>query len=294
MRAWVINLDAENEVEGARHYHGPYAALAARPELEARLAGLVPEGDVVLRCRADALALGARGEKVEGVAWSMTPSAARELELAGAAPSFVPGATLLRTITSRAFSAHLGLALEGASFITNEAELEPALAALPRPILARRAFGFAGRGRRLFTTPLLTEADRTFSAKALREGGLLLEPFVDRLGDYSLHGFIAEGELALGSPTCVDVDRTGVWRGSRLALEGELTEEERHRLEQEARRAGGALGAAGYRGPFGIDAYRYRGGSGRTRFNPRCEINPRYSMGYAIGMGSVRPDLLSS
>jgi hypothetical protein len=35
---------------------------------------------------------------------------------------------------------------------------------------------------------------------------------------------------------------------------------------------------AGYFGPFGIDAYRWRDGATQY-FNPRSEINARYSMG---------------
>jgi hypothetical protein len=52
-----------------------------------------------------------------------------------------------------------------------------------------------------------------------------------------------------------------------------------------------ALLEAGYFGPFGIDAFRWVDRAGVERFNPRCEINARYSMGWAVGMGSRRPDL---
>ena len=54
----------------------------------------------------------------------------------------------------------------------------------------------------------------------------------------------------------------------------------RHGLE----RVAGALHAAGYFGPFGIDAYRYADAHGRTRWNPCGELNARYTMGYALGM----------
>jgi hypothetical protein len=48
---------------------------------------------------------------------------------------------------------------------------------------------------------------------------------------------------------------------------------------------------AGYYGPFGIDAFRWRDQNGKQQWNPRCEINARYSMGWSIGMGQSRPDL---
>jgi hypothetical protein len=46
-------------------------------------------------------------------------------------------------------------------------------------------------------------------------------------------------------------------------------------------RVAAALLQAGYFGPFGIDAFRYELG-GRTKLQPRCEINARYTMGFAI------------
>jgi hypothetical protein len=52
-----------------------------------------------------------------------------------------------------------------------------------------------------------------------------------------------------------------------------------------------ALIRAGYFGPFGIDGYRWKDEHGTLRFNPRTDINARYSMGWAVGMGSRRPDL---
>jgi hypothetical protein len=45
----------------------------------------------------------------------------------------------------------------------------------------------------------------------------------------------------------------------------------------------------GYFGPFGIDGFRWRW-AGRTGLRPRCEINARYTIGWAIGMGDRRPD----
>ena len=36
---------------------------------------------------------------------------------------------------------------------------------------------------------------------------------------------------------------------------------------------------------FGIDAFTWIDNAGRKRLLPRCEINARFSMGWAIGMG---------
>ena len=61
-------------------------------------------------------------------------------------------------------------------------------------------------------------------------------------------------------------------------------------LKRAARCAAEALLEAGYFGPFGIDAYRWRAGAA-AHFNARSEINARYSMGWATGMEHCRVDL---
>jgi hypothetical protein len=78
---------------------------------------------------------------------------------------------------------------------------------------------------------------------------------------------------------------------SERALEGDLAPAERAALFSAAEEAAGALAAAGYFGPFGVDAFRYHDEEGTARFCARCEINARYSMGWAVGMGLRRPDL---
>ena len=41
----------------------------------------------------------------------------------------------------------------------------------------------------------------------------------------------------------------------------------------------------------GQEAFRWEDGAGKASWNPRCEINARYSMGWATGMGDRRPDI---
>ena len=54
------------------------------------------------------------------------------------------------------------------------------------------------------------------------------------------------------------------------------------------------LREAGYFGPFGVDAFAWEDELGARRFQPRCEVNARYSMGWAAGMGALRPDLMAT
>ena len=79
-------------------------------------------------------------------------------------------------------------------------------------------------------------------------------------------------------------DARGAWISSeRLgAAEGPRS------LVPEAERVAAALSAAGYFGPFGVDAYTYRvrSGDGTTEaLQPRSEINARYTMGFAASRG---------
>lgn len=300
-RVWLLNLDAEIEIEGRRPYADPFAALTARPELERSLvsdagfdeglddgASLVPRGDDIVRVQS----AGGAFEGAHGHAWCLTATARRTLERVGAVVSKRPSPEVLARVSSRAFSASLGTAFEqGRFFIGLEswAEIERALARGER-WLARRAFGFAGRGRRVVGGRVVSEAELAFMRRALSEGGLLLEPYVQRVADYSLHGFVRGAEIVLGEPTRTEVDGGGVWRGSRRTDRSDLREVEREALYAEATRAAVALDGAGYEGPFGVDAFRYALDS-RERFCARCEINARYSMGWAIGMGHRRPDL---
>jgi hypothetical protein len=112
------------------------------------------------------------------------------------------------------------------------------------------------------------------------------------MADFGLHGFVsATGALWLGDPTLQEMTEDGAWIKTRPAAKGELSQDEADSLETTTRQSGEALFAAGYFGPFGLDAFRYRDAKGETLWNPRSEINARYSMGWGIGMGTRRPDL---
>ena len=111
-------------------------------------------------------------------------------------------------------------------------------------------------------------------------------------GDFALHGHLSpSGALVLGEPTRQVCDANGAWLESAPASPGDLEPNERAALEDAGREAAEALWSAGYFGPFGIDAFRWLEPGGALRFHPRCEVNARYSMGWATGMGSRRPDL---
>ena len=281
--AWALNLEAEEELR--RPGYSPSAKMLARIDaMTPRIAGLVVPGDVILPRSGKALAQA----PAEGRAWCPTPRALAWLAAARVRVPPAPSFEVLRRVNHRRFSAELGQHLEGAIFTADRATVE-ARVARPTPSghwLLKRPFGFGGAGRRRVRVGRIDpDLDRWLSA-SLRDDGLQVEPWVDRGLDVAIHGHLEEnGAFTLGRPTIQRCDDHGAWLGSEAIAPGILRDDERRRLFSEAERAGEALAAAGYFGPFGIDAFRYDGG----RFNPRSEINARYSMGWALGMPD-RPD----
>ena len=290
-RAWFLNLDADDEL-ASRGSYTPARAVAARTAaMRGSLAGLLGPGDVILD---ESIPL-TRGERWHGVAWCPTPRAIRALSAAGAAVPVAPPFDVLRRVNHRRFCAELGQTLPSACYVEAHAELAEVLGAAPpgSPWLLKRPFGFAGRGRRRVAAGRLDPADIPWINASLRAGeGLQAEPWAERVGDFALHGFLDRGgHVIVGTPTAQCCDARGAWSGSVQCEPAALTGAEREALESCVHQTASALFSAGYWGPFGVDAFRWRDEDGNMRWNPRCEINARYSMGWAIGMGSSRPDL---
>lgn len=289
--AWLLNLGAEIELENPRRTIGA-DARSRLPDLANKLGALVLPGDVILFGEENETGL---AEGCLGRAWLPTPRALMALGRAGASRLPVPDFEVLRQVNDRRFSLNLGTTLPGQCVVTS---IEEVIEALSRPSprgnwLLRRPHGFAGRGRRrVRLDEILTDA-RTWIEASLRNcGALVVEPWVERLADFGLHGHVSsKGIVVLGEPTLQTMTEDGMWVETRRVRGGELGLEEAYSLATTANAAGDALARAGYFGPFGIDAFRWRDEHGKQHWNPRCEINARYSMGWAIGMGKARPDL---
>jgi hypothetical protein len=103
-----------------------------------------------------------------------------------------------------------------------------------------------------------------------------------------LHGFVDEtGTLTSGRPTLQEIDAQGTWRATRIAAPGALRTDELELLQRTLEQTAHALHHAGYFGPFGVDAFRWRAPDGSLAFQPRCELNARYSMGWASGFAGT-------
>ena len=193
----------------------------------------------------------------------------------------------------RRFALALPGGVPGATAVTREEEARQVVASLgagDRPWVAKRLFGFAGRGRLLRRGPTVEEDGARFLGGALRDdGAVVIEPWLERRADLALHGHVArDGAVEIGRPTVQDTTPAGAWVTSRVATAEDLRPGEDRILRDLAVAAAGALAAAGTWGPFGVDAMRVLV-DGRELL-VRCEVNPRYTMGWAIGMGPCRPD----
>jgi len=286
--AWVLNLDADDELRNPTGY-APTAAVARRIQLlEPRLRGLVAADDVILK---SATVLG-QGDYL-GQAWCPTPRAVARLAASGALLPNTPSLAVLRQVNHRGFCAALGQTLEAAAYVRSLDDLHEHLALhAPRTWVLKCPHGFSGRGMRRVVTVDGNAAVRRWIDVALRQdGGLQVEPWVDRERDFGLHGYVDDtGAVCLGEPTVQECDARGAWIRTRAPVPGELGLEEQDLLRATAERVSTALAHAGYFGPFGIDAYRWRDARGLLHFNPQSEINARFSMGWHVGMGEWRPE----
>lgn len=290
MIVWVLNLDADLELAAGRSYAPSRGVRAAMAAHRARLAQtLVRAGEGVWDEEKDEPQRFARDGTARGRAFCPTPRAIALMHRAGLEPEPHPSFEVLRHVNGRAFCASLGPTLEGARFVTTLEDATRVLSAPPpigRQWRAKRAFGMAGRAQRPIAPGALSDADVAYLRASIeREGGIQLEPEVDLVRELALHGMLSPtGALRVGRLVEQRCDATGQWLESRPLGSSSALQASRHAslhasLHAEAERVGHALHAAGYFGPFGIDAFEYRAGP-EVHLNPRSEINARYSMGY--------------
>ena len=281
--AWVLNLDANEELAGRPDKSHRASVRVRIAERVAELVLLVGDG-VILGVGLDSEARG-----LEGRAFCPTERARFALGEAGAVVPEAPPMDVLARANHRRFSAELGQGLEGGVFVTTLSGLEEAFATRAGlEWVMKHPFGYVGRMR--LCTRELDARTRDFAQRCIGEaGGLQLEPWVERVADFALHGFVdSVGRATLGEPTRQVCDARGGWQGTSRAHD--LDDAEVRALLDEGARVAAGLTALGYFGPFGVDGFRYLV-DGQTRLNLRCEVNARYTMGWAIGMGSKRPDL---
>lgn len=301
-RAWVLNLDAEHELEAGTRY-APTAHLRAIVARERqRLVGeLVAPHDVVLDD--DDFDPGSPGNRtlrarqLEGAAWLPTPRALKRLAAAGAtAPADTAPVEVLRRVNARPFAVDVRAELVRDSFAKHVVlDLEAALARLATPAalgwLVRREFGAAGRGRRRLHAGRPSDDERAWLVASLRRGPLTIEPWVEVTREFTRSGFVAEsGEIVIAPPCFQETTDAGAWVRTHAAAPAEVRAEHDLAVQEAFERAGRALADAGYVGPYGIDAFLHRavapdGSVGaREVLNPMSEINARFTMDWASSL----------
>ncbi len=286
-RLWAFNLDAELELaRGPGPHQTPQHLARALAPMLVHVRRLMAPGDICLDERVgpdDARAVGEGNRPWLGAAWCPTPSALKRLTLAGAELPPSPSLEVLRAVNHRRFYLQLGGGAPGARYVSDETELRATLAEQDAAWLFKRPFGFAGRGqRRILGVP--SPDDRRWLADSLRQGGFVAEPWLPVVSEVGIHGLLdASGRLALGHVCVQETNAYRAWVSTRRAGPGDLTPEQAGRLRERARDVAAALHAAGYFGPFGIDAYLFTTRSGVAELNPLSELNARFSMGFAVG-----------
>jgi hypothetical protein len=281
--AWVLNLDAEMELTRPLGYNPTARVRDSLSRFRGRLRGLVGPEDVVLPD--DPLSKPIY-KGFEGRAWCPTPRALRLLAKSGASVPAAPDLACLRRVCSRRFNAELGQPLMGAAYVQTRDALTPLLQGQSNRggSVLKRDYGFTGRGqRRVRELPL--PDDEKWITQALALGGLQCEPRVNIEAEFALHGWLyADGAAVFGAVCGQAVDEQGAWLSSTLAETNALPVEFASALRASTEQVAHALFQGGYFGPFGVDAYVYRNADGETCFNPKSDVNPRYTMGYGVGM----------
>jgi len=288
--AWVLNLDAEHELEVVRPFT-PSDHLRALVERESRrlIGTLVGPNDIVLDER-DRTNGERRARGLLGLAWSPTPRALALLHAAGATPLGTPAVEILREVNARPFAARLRTEHAPGSFEKFVvASLDEALARLALPAslgwLVRRSFGAAGRGRRRLRSGRPDDGELAWLVASLRTGPLVIEPWVEVTREYTRSGWIApDGSVSISAPCLQTVAPSGAWTGTERDEARDVSREDDLRLAEMFERAGRELARVGYFGPFGIDAYRHRTPGGGEALNPLSEINARFTMDWATAL----------
>jgi uncharacterized ferritin-like protein (DUF455 family) len=163
-------------------------------------------------------------------------------------------------------------------------------------IVVKQAIGLAGSNSlRLFEPEILETHKRWLKNSIARNHQLVVEPWLERLVDFSVQLEMTDEGLKLCGYTVLLNDAKGQYQGnvaeshhhtripagvvklfhripnvSRLMLD--LYAEIFVVLEAELR-------AVNFLGPLGIDAFVYREDGGQPRLKPIVEVNPRYTMG---------------
>jgi len=176
----------------------------------------------------------------------------------------------------------LGLALPGSQMVESLSALDRLLASpqAPRTWVLKAPLSASGRNRYIERKgPRIADPRSRRRVERLFEshGPLLFEPWMNRTADFGVSAQLAPSGLSIVGVHGQNVDIKGQFAG--IDLQPVLSEAERARLLETVESVASALDRAGYAGPFGIDAWRYRKENGEEILHPLGEINARMTFG---------------
>ena len=272
--AFVLNLDAEHELEDGARWTAPSTLSARLTAIASEMR--LPEGAIWLR----------PGMKVpEGYVarlWCPTPRALAVAASSGAPVGASPPIDVVRTVNERGFAFDLAAGeLEPVLRSQSLEEIEAWLST-PSPTgrwRIKRGLGASGRGQRVVAHGALEPATRGWLVRATRRHPVVIEPDLPIERELAVYGWARASGVILTGLRGQTTDARGAFvRCGRIAHD-DLDGDARPFLTT-AERVGAALVAAGYEGPFGTDGYLYRTPSGALRARTLSEINARYCMGW--------------
>jgi hypothetical protein len=193
-----------------------------------------------------------------------------------------PSPAIVAAVHHRAFhlqaAESIGCALPGARMVGSLAELDRILREAPRAWVLKAPLSASGRSRYIERNgPSLTDhkSRRTVERLFDQHSPLLFEPWMDRTEDFGVSALLGP-ELKVVGIHSQKVDRKGQF--AEIDLHPDLSGQDRDQLLGTVEAVADRLRHAGYVGPFGIDAWRYRTETG-TALNPLGEINARMTFG---------------
>lgn len=158
-------------------------------------------------------------------------------------------------------------------------------------VLLKALWSSAGRGHMRLVGGEWSDGSRAWLDKMLvQQGGVVVEPWLDRVMDFSAQYEVSEDGVKLVGMTRVMNDVMGRYLGTFVhskwtsGLEPEMTEflfrhaGVRELYKEEVPEVLGGFLGDDYRGNFGVDAMVYRDG-GELRLRRVVEVNPRMTMG---------------
>jgi hypothetical protein len=261
------------------------------------LRDLTPADDVLAWCETPEAAAHRGGARAgTEVSWDLPLS-----EILWQLPT--PSPAVVAAVHHRAFylavAEDLGCALPGARMIESMAELDRILRTAPMSWILKAPLSASGRSRYIERNgPALIDSKARRTVERLFEihGSLLFEPWMDRTEDFGVSALLGASGLRIVGIHRQQVDRKGQFAG--IDLHADLSEGDRRQLLETTEAVAAALRSAGYVGPFGIDAWRYRRHYGRADgaivLNPLGEINARMTFGLVAWATAERVSLSSS